>query len=1023
VVESPAAAPEASKSRARDAPAEPPRTPVELCVTGLGPASRVELFGEIGDWRTAIALRPSASGQAFVASFLLPVGVYRYKLRVDGQWRLDPGNPRTRSVLGQRNNLLGVGAAPEPLVFAPALPFVFVDERGTVGLSAALRKGHGAALVARWAEGGDEQEHQSPMQLVGEEDEHLVFAVTLPVSTRSCRLRFELADGTLCGDERGAPLELEPPAPSHPSWWPGSLVYTVFVDRFRPELDRADWPVNPGIDRPAGGHLEGVRRSLDELRELGVTVLYLTPVQLAATCHRYDLVDPLRVDPALGGEPAFRRLVDDAHTRGMRILLDFSFSHAGHGFPPFEDVRRLGRSSRYAGWFQWQSGEPPALARYGRRTDAPLFDLDHPEVRALVLDAAEHWARLGIDGFRLDAAAEVPHELACQIRARLRAVRPDALIVGEVVPDHAWRWRAEGAVDVATDFAFHAAITELVATRTIDARSAARRLTSSALERGGPESAALRFLSTHDHPRFATLCALHRAPDRAALGLLALATFPGVPALLYGEEIGLCARVVELEPEHAWQDRAPMPWDPAARNEHLRALTRRLFGLRARSPALLRGEPSILYAEGSVLVLRRAAGGETLDVALHAGDESVEVDLEDGELDFIEPLATVGLVRISRQTVTLGPNAGLVARRSMSDREARQRRAFLGNAALCEREFRGGATGVHSRPRRIDVSVTERCNLACGHCINDSPRRTAAGTARTLSDGVLDRLRDDFGFADYFGFVHGGESLVTPRLFELLAAIRAEKGPAPYVAHLLSNGMLLDEPVARRLVELGVCSISVSLDGASAGVNDAVRAGSSLARVVAQLRDIVAWRRSEGIDLRLGISCVVLRSNRHELGALCELAADVGVDWLKLEELAAKNDVARAELPRDEAALRQGSSARGRELGLGMVDHVAPPAVWRCRLDATPGIREFLLADEHANRSRIDPCRAPWEHACIGPNGDVRVADFWSPVVGNVMVEPLAAIWSGVAAGAERGRVAAGRPCGARPGSDCPLRG
>ena len=837
-------------------------------------------------------------------------------------------------------------------------------------------------------------------------------------------MRFELADGTLVADEGGASFELAPDVASYPAWWPGSVVYTVFVDRFRPERDRADWERNPGIDLGAGGHLAGVRRSLDELRELGVTVLYLTPIHLAATCHRYDLVDPLCVDPALGGEAELRRLLDDAHGRAMRVVLDFSFSHAGSGFPPLEDVRAHGRASRYAGWFQWQPGEPPTLRRYGRRTEAPLLDLGHPEVRALVLAAAEHWAHFGIDGYRLDAAAEVPHDLARQIRARLRASCPDALVVGEVVPAHAWRWRTEGAVDVATDFAFHAAITELVATRAIDAPTAAARLEASALARGGPDSAALRFLSTHDHPRFATLAELHRDPARAALGLLALGTAAGVPSLLYGEELGLSAKVAELEPEHAWQDRAPMPWDRTPRHQHLRTLARRLLGLRARSPALLRGETTLRHADGAVLVIRRAAGGETIDVALHASDQSVELDLADAELDRIEPLVTVGPVRVSGQIVTLGANAGLVARRSVSDVAGKARRDFAGNAARCESEFRAAATAVRTRPRRIDFSVTERCNLRCAHCINDSPCRSAAGTARTLSEGVLDRLRVDLRFADYFGFVHGGESLCAPIFFELLTAIRAAKGRAPYVVHLLTNGMLLSAPVAQRFAELGGSSISVSLDGASAAVNDGIRRGGSFERVVAHLREVVRLRRELALDLRLGISCVVMRRNLHELGAVVDLAAELGVDWLKLEELAAKSEVARAELPPAQPAVQAVAEAmaRGRALGLTMVDHFAPPAVWRCRLAANPAARQFLGADELANRSRIDPCRAPWEHACIEPNGDVHLADFWAPVVGNVLAAPLAAVWSCPAARAERQRTMAERPCGERPGQGCPPR-
>src|SRR5262249_19092750 len=162
--------------------------------------------------------------------------------------------------------------------------------------------------------------------------------------------------------------------------------------------------------------------------DLGIDTLYLTPVQIAASCHRYDVVDPLRVDPALGGEEAFARLVDAAHARGMRIIVDFSFSHAGRGFPAYAAVRRDGRSAPRAGWCAWTEGGE--LACYGKRSDAPLFAWEARseaarELRALVLRAAESWARRGVDGLRIDAIAELPLDLAREVRARFRAIRPD----------------------------------------------------------------------------------------------------------------------------------------------------------------------------------------------------------------------------------------------------------------------------------------------------------------------------------------------------------------------------------------------------------------------------------------------------------------------------------------------------------------------------------------------------------------------------------------------------------------------
>ena len=736
----------------------------------------MQLFGEVGDW-----LRPIAVRDGEVRLSLLP-GVYAYKLSIDGVWSIDPACARTRTTGEHQNSVLSVGGAPEPLLFAPAPPWIGDDGCGGVVVSAALRRGHGDQLFVRWSEAG-EPERRTPMDLAVEEGEHLVFRALLPISSARATLRFELEGGAILGaeDDPSAPLAWERERSHLPSWWERAVVYTVFVDRFRAADDASPWGADPGPRRAAGGHLEGVRRSLDDLQRLGVDTLYLTPVHVAASCHRYDVVDPLTVDPALGGDEALDRLITDLRARGMRLVVDFSFSHAGRGFPAYEEVIERGPAAPRAGWFQW-AGDPPALVHYGTRDDAPLFDLDHPEVRELVIRAAETWASRGVDGLRLDAAAEVPIDLAREVRARLRAISPDALVIGELVPRHAWRWRGEGAIDAATDFGFHAAATDWLAHGSIDAAEAGRRLVELDLVRGAPASASMRFLSTHDHPRFATLARLAgRASD---LGLLFLFTSPGVPALLYGEELGLFSEKVE-DVENVWPDRMPMPWAREGRDTRLFRLVQRLAAARAGSSALRSGDQEIIHAEGPLLVFRRAGGGEVVDVALNAGAATIVFDMEDDELPVLEPVVLTGDAAFDGQSVALGPGSGAVLRRRPPLLGAAARRLpLLENLAQRDADLRASAVTTRARPTRLDFAVTERCNLRCRHCITAAPDRTRDGSARTLSPRLVDRLRDDLAFAEYAGFVHGGEPLATPALFDVLDALRAARRRAHHGAPL-----------------------------------------------------------------------------------------------------------------------------------------------------------------------------------------------------------------------------------------------
>lgn len=983
------------------------------------PAQRVELLGEVSDWRNGIALTRGDDG-AFTRSLDLPIGVYQYKLLVDGRWMLDPSNERTRGVGLQRNNLLVVGGAPEPLLFAPASPWVDALDRGGVRVMVGVRtratstesaSDGASALAIAYSEDGRATWSSAVVERAFDEDEHVFFVTTLPTSALTLSLRIAY-DGVSFEGTWKRP----PPSTKTPAWWKDAVLYTVFVDRFRPRHDRVTgedpWENDPGRNRPAGGHLDGIRRSLGELQELGVDTLYLTPVHVGASVHRYDLVDPLTVDPELGGEMAYDALVRDAAARGMRIIQDISFAHAGLGFPAYEDVREHGRGSRFASFFVWKDD---ALVHYGKRTDAPLLDLENAAVQELVLEAVAYWAKRGASGLRLDMTAEVPIALGRRIRRRFRELVPEGVVIGEVVPQHAWRWRSEGIVDAATDFGFHELVCELVCNLHASPALAFERLQRIDLLRGGDaHSASVRFLSTHDHPRLATRAAESGMLARLPLAYALLATWAGVPMLLYGEELGLRSDGAAHDLEDVWPDRMPMPWASGRGSSALRTVVRDLLRARASSKALRSGQTTLLFADESTLVYRREAEGEIIDVALNFADEPKTLELDDDERPRFSAVAMAGACTIAGAVVTVPPFGALVGRREHALGRAVAPARARRNLALRDRELASGRTVLEARPSRFFFSVTERCNLRCEHCITHAPELTKSGAARTMTPAVLDALRDDLGLATYFAFVHGGESLTSPMLFEVLEAIRGARGAEPYVAHLLTNGVLLTPRTAERLVRAGVSSISVSLDGASAATNDAIRAGARFADIRRNLEEVLAWRRGENIDVRIGLSYVVLQQNVHELGAFMDLASELGVDWVKLEEGVPATDFARRSLVScTSRPVREAVAAairRGRERGLVVVDHTIDRAIWRCRLD--DDARTFLEADEHANRGEIHPCRTPWETVCVEPNGDVRVLDFFGPIVGNVTKAPLAALWNEGAAVESRERAKLSRLCG-----------
>ncbi|MDB4943087.1 MAG: Neopullulanase [Labilithrix sp.] len=969
----------------------------------------VLLLGEMGDWRSPLALAREEDG-TWSRAFDLPRGVYAYKLLAGQRWMLDGREPRTRASGGARNNVLVVDGAPEPLLFAAAPPWVEEESTGGLRVLFGVRRPAAApALAYRESEVGPW--HEAPVRLAFEEDEHAFFVAHLPTSARSC----ELSLGGF------ATTWTRPPrSEAAPAWWRDAIVQAILVDRFRPAKDPAPgeppWEAAPAHDAAAGGHLEGIRRSLGELAGLGIDTLYLTPVHRGASAHRYDVVDPSVVDPALGGEPAYEALVRDARARGMRIVQDVSFAHVGRGFPAYEDVVLHGRASRHAGWFVWTDG---ALVHYGRRSDAPLLDLENEEVAELVLASVAGWARRGVSGLRLDMTAEVPIALGRRIRARFRELVPDGVVLGEVVPQHAWRWQAAGVTDAATDFGFHAAATALTCSLHVNTESFVAAMQRSDLLRGGDaRTRAVRLLSTHDHPRLATLATRAGHAARLPVTYALLATWTGIPLLLYGEELGLRSDGADCDLEDVWPDRMPRPWRPGAGDRALHALVAEVFRARAASRALRRGSLTVLHAEGPLLVFRRQDGGEVVDVALNFGDAEAALELDDDERPRLVPLARTPGANIEGVVVTLPAHGVLIGRRESALGRALLPARARRNLVVRDQELAAGVGTSTACPSRFLFSVTEVCNLRCRHCITHAPELTRSGAARTLSPRVLDALREDLGFAEYAGFVHGGESLTSPMLFDVLAALRERRGAEPYVAHVLTNGLLLTPHQARRLVLAGVSSISVSLDGATAATNDAIRAGGRFEDVRRHLEDVLAWRRGEGVDVRLGLSFVVLQQNVRELTRFVDLAADLGVDWVKLEEgVPATPFAERSLVACGAAAVRAAITSaidRGRERGLVMVDHTVDVVRWRCRMD-DEATRAFFEADGFANRAFIHPCRTPWETVCIEPNGDVHAGDFFAPVLGNVTETSLAALWNEPAACAARAAAAASRLCAGGP--------
>jgi len=435
-----------------------------------------------------------------------------------------------------------------------------------------------------------------------------------------------------------------------PDWAADAIFYQVFPDRFaRSETVAKPTNLEPWDSPPTrhgfkGGDLLGIAEHLDYLLDLGVTALYLNPIFQSTANHRYHTHDYYQVDPILGGNQALRAFLDRAHQRGMRVILDGVFNHASRGFFQFSHIAENGPASPYVDWF-YVNNFPlrPYNARRGKQgyeawwnlPALPKLNVSTPAVREFLWDVAAYWIEFGADGWRLDVPAEIDDDLFWQeFRRRVRAVNPEAYLVGEIWDD-ARRWLQGDQFDAVMNYPVaRACLGFFVGDRlargqvaqsgyqqidTLDASEFAQEIDRVlALYPRPVTEVQLNLLGSHDTPRFKTLA---RRDDSAyRLSTLFQMTYPGAPCIYYGDEIG-------MEGKHDPDCRGGFPWDEGQWDLELRSYVQRCIALRTAYGALRRGDFAWLLSGDGVVAYARHLGSETVLIVLNSNRRAVTLDL------------------------------------------------------------------------------------------------------------------------------------------------------------------------------------------------------------------------------------------------------------------------------------------------------------------------------------------------------------------------------------------------------------
>jgi cyclomaltodextrinase / maltogenic alpha-amylase / neopullulanase len=442
-----------------------------------------------------------------------------------------------------------------------------------------------------------------------------------------------------------------------PEWVKHAVFYQIFPDRFvisqqpRKRLLKnptwEDWSAPPTLQGYKGGDLWGVIEKLDYIKDLGVNAIYFTPIFQSTSNHRYHTHDYYQVDPLLGGNKAFAELLAAAHQRDLKVVLDGVFNHASRGFFFFSDILENGPTSPWLDWFKihdWPlsayDGKLPAnYESWDGNRALPVFNHENPDVREYIMEIAEYWIDLGVDGWRLDVPFEIRTEGFWQeFRDRVKAINPEAYIVGEVWRD-ACQWLDGTQFDGVLNYLFTAptiaftagdrVVMDYVKSRSYEpypalsaAGYAAKIQALLDLYPWEIQLTQLNLLASHDTARLISIAQNDRAS--VELATLLLFTFPGAVSIYYGDEVGL---VGALDPDARRGFPVEAQWDRDLLKYH-----KQLISLRHAHPALRIGTYRVLAAEGSAYVFVRALDETEILVAVNVGIDSVKVSLNLSDL-------------------------------------------------------------------------------------------------------------------------------------------------------------------------------------------------------------------------------------------------------------------------------------------------------------------------------------------------------------------------------------------------------
>lgn len=434
--------------------------------------------------------------------------------------------------------------------------------------------------------------------------------------------------------------------PVTPAWVNSTVWYQIYPERFC----NGDPSINPEGTLPwrnkgevrndefFGGDLQGIINKLDYIKELGISGIYLTPINEAPSSHKYDTTDYMKIDPHFGSEETFTTLVNEAHNRGIRVMVDGVFNHSGALFAPWLDVKEKGPESEYFDWFminQWPLDFSHGAAKQKQFYSFAFFDnmpklnTNNPKVRKYLIDVCEMWVKkYKVDALRLDVANEISHVFCKELRTKMKEINPDIYILGEIWHD-AMPWLRGDEFDGVMNYPLGESIKDFWIDKSQtneDFEFTVNRCYTGYMQQ--TNDVLFNLLDSHDTKRLRSDV---KNLDEYFQQLAVLFTMPGSPCIFYGTEIA-------MEGSYDPDCRRCMPWENIEAGDYNDRIDiiRQLIHMRNTEPLLRNRNFHFPNTFSNPRVIEFTKVGwidNYVQVIINCAEEDIEVP-KDGEILF-----------------------------------------------------------------------------------------------------------------------------------------------------------------------------------------------------------------------------------------------------------------------------------------------------------------------------------------------------------------------------------------------------